>query len=86
MPAPTRKETRRWVASIGILGDLSRARDRAAAAREAGTSKAGPINSDQGDYLKYLETAVSALDAAIGIAEKNLPKTKPVSEELSNGR
>lgn len=74
----------RWIAAISIISDLSRARDKAAAALEAAKpEKKGPVPlPDNQTYIDFLTAAVTALDSAIAIARKNLPQTEPMSEEL----
>jgi hypothetical protein len=67
-----------------ILGDLIRARSISAAARESVTETAKTETVlDKDLYIGALESAVTSLDTAIALAEKNLPKAvPPVNEEV----
>jgi hypothetical protein len=82
----TEKKTRRWVAALPIISDLVRAQGKVSAALEAAQpdGKATPL-ADHQPYIDSLTAAVTALDSAIAIAQKNLPKTKPIAEDLPHG-
>lgn len=85
---PSTDRGRRWLASLTMIGDLTKVRAIAAAALESTQRPkvAGAIEpEDRQAFYDLMTSAVDTLDRAIVIAERNRPKSKPVSEELPRG-
>jgi hypothetical protein len=78
---------RRWIPSPTMIGDLARARGISAAALESTRAPNGkPVPADdKQSFADFMTAAVSALDSAIAIADRNKPKPKKVLEDLPNG-